>query len=180
MNFPVLVHCIFNVHIFVKENAKFYQKQNISSATSQMKKKNHKQPEETCPLHFKLYSHTFRAAVLTSAAMKDRVCMPYDAPSTPQTTARLQQASSSDTSRQMTRTWLFMGVEGEKESCGEKKLGWVEFHFELVETWFQELLFLNASVLCSSSVYYISFTSDKQKSGEFNAVCLDEICFIQF
>lgn len=86
-----------------------------------------------------VYGDMFRAAVLTSAAMKDRVCMPYDAPSSAQTTASVQQASSRDTSRQMTRTWLFMGVEGEKESCEEKHLHCVEsrfilpfeFHFEM-------------------------------------------------
>lgn len=55
--------------------------------------------------------------VLTSAAIKERVCMPYEAPSSPQTTARPQQANSKETSRQITRTWLFIGVEGEKDSC---------------------------------------------------------------
>ncbi len=54
--------------------------------------------------------------VLTSAAIKERVCMPWEAPSRPQTTARPQQSSSRETSRQSTRTWLFMGVEGEKDN----------------------------------------------------------------
>ncbi len=58
--------------------------------------------------------------VLTSAAIKERVCMPWEAPNRPQTTARPQQSSSRDTSRQSTRTWLFMGVEGEKDSCREE------------------------------------------------------------
>lgn len=59
-----------------------------------------------------------RGVTLTSAAMKERVCMPCVAPSSPQTTARPQQPSSRDTSRDNTCTWLFKGVVGEKDSCG--------------------------------------------------------------
>lgn len=60
--------------------------------------------------------------VLTSAAIKERVCKPWEAPSRPHTTARPQQSSSRETSRQSTRTWLFMGVEGENDSWREENV----------------------------------------------------------
>lgn len=53
---------------------------------------------------------------LTSAAIKATVCMPWRWPTRPQSTARPPQHSSMDTSRASTRTWLLMGVVGEKDS----------------------------------------------------------------
>lgn len=65
--------------------------------------------------------------------MKERVCMPWAAPSRPQTTARPQQPSSRDTSRVRTRTWLFIEVVGEKDSCKGEQV-----HINLLYTLIQK------------------------------------------
>lgn len=65
------------------------------------------------------YLNAVMTDILTSAAIKERVCMPWDAPKSPQTTARPQQSRSRETSRQSTLTWLLIGVDGEKDSCKE-------------------------------------------------------------
>lgn len=59
--------------------------------------------------------------------------MPWAAPSRPQTTARPQQPSSRDTSRVRTRTWLFIEVVGEKDSCKGEQV-----HINLLYTLIQK------------------------------------------
>lgn len=53
---------------------------------------------------------------LTSAAIKDRVCIPCEYPTSTQTTARLQQDNNMETSNANTLTWLLIGVVGEKDN----------------------------------------------------------------
>lgn len=64
--------------------------------------------------------------------------MPWAAPSRPQTTARPQQPSSRDTSRVRTRTWLFIEVVGEKDSCKGEQV-----HINLLYTFIQKERLLN-------------------------------------
>ena len=69
--------------------------------------------------------------ILTSAAIKERVCMPWEAPRRPQNTAIPQQSRSRETSRKRTLTWLVIGVEGEKDSYREKKYCFLAFSVPL-------------------------------------------------